>query len=241
MADGNKTAQRIVAGAAVCTVAWVLIFLIYFAARPKLFTRMFPHELGEFLAGWSALLAFLWALIAVIFQQRQFSNETAKLAAESAKSRKETANAELEHWLERLGMEIQTLAETCAKCELHKKDEDSELLSDLVGNYQVCANLARGYQYGRLISEVGDGLGEFVKRVEDDWVIDAEEGTFEVLAADVDALKDLIANVAKTIAAGAESSDAPVKTDIDNFQKQIGAASECVDAIQRAYSQLGTS
>jgi hypothetical protein len=240
MEDESKTAQRYLRRAVIGTIIWGVLFLIYFTVKPRLFTRMFPHELGEFLAGFSAPMAFLWALIAVLYQRQQFSNETDKLTAESAKYKKEAANAALEHWLDRLGTEIQTLAETCGKCELHKKDEVSELLSDVVGNHQVCGNLVRGYQYSRLLYEVGNGLGEFVKRVQDDWVIEADHDVFELLAADINALKELLANIVKAMAAGSESGDAPVKADIEEFRKHIDAASVCVNAIQKEYNELGT-
>jgi hypothetical protein len=241
MADEDKTAQRYFWGATIGTSIWGAIFLIYFAIRPQIFTRMFPHELGEFLAGFSAPVAFFWALIAVLFQRRQFLNETAKLAAESTESKEKAATAELEHWLERLGMEIQTLAATCGKCELHKKDEDSELLSDVIGNYQVCANLARSKDYTRLLFEVRNGLGEFVKKLQDDWVISAAANDFEDLVADINALKDLVTNTANAIASGAASGDAPPKHDIENFNDQIGAASKFVNSIQKEYNELGKS
>jgi hypothetical protein len=64
----------------------------------------------------------------------------------------------------RLGMEIQTLAATCAKCELHKKDEDSESLGEVIGNYQVCANDQAGYAARNALTLKGLITGESLAR-----------------------------------------------------------------------------
>jgi hypothetical protein len=82
-------------------------------------------------------------------------------------------------------------------------------------------------------------LGEFVEKIQDGWVISADDDDFEDLVADISALKDLITNTAKAIAAGGASGDAPPKPDIDNFTVQVSAASKYVNSIQKEYNELG--
>jgi hypothetical protein len=198
------------------------------------FANLQPSEWGEFLAGVSALLAFIWAAIAAVFQLHALLNE-------ATKSNKETADANLEHLQERLGREILTLAHRGERSRLHGPNGESALLSDFVGTYQQCAEYAGGREYVRLIGDVEVGLKRFVENIDQGWAIDVNEIELEDLAADIGVIKGTCERISAAVNDGAKLGDWPDSQKVVAFKTRVESALDAVRAIQKVCSQLDAS
>ena len=227
------------------TIIWIGAAGIYIYFKWNVtFPNLQPSEWGEFLAGWSAIMAVIWAFVAVMYQRHQLANETVKATAESEKVAQEAAERKQEHLLKQLGKEILTLAHTCEECELHGPGGESTLLSDDIGKHQLCAEYVHGGQYERLIQDVGDGLQKFVDKICPDrsdnreWSINANDGDMDDLAGDIGLIKGTCRKIIDAVNSGVLVTDCPPKDRLEVFCARADSAFKCVQAIQQECQRL---
>lgn len=235
--------QQYLKYARIGTFIWVSVAAIYFATNRCLFFRMFPHELGEFLAGWFAPLAALWVGAAVVLQRAQLVAQRKELDHAIEESRRsmedlhrDASEARIERLIERLMFGIQRLARTTERCEIGRRDEVASV-SEILGRHPTYVALAKGGEVARVLDECGGGIEALVGKIEDGWVMDSSDELLEDLFVELGSLDRICAEIGTACASGGSMSEGTAE--LQRFRACVQRGYQLIGAIRQEYDALG--
>lgn len=242
--------------AAVFTLLWVVALCLYFGVAPHLFIRMFPHELGELLAGWFAPLAAVWVGAAVILQKEQLAAQKIELEHASGalklqadESRRSVEQLErnaliirLERLLERLMFGIQRFTRTAEGREIHSPSrwEQSAQITSVLGGHRKYIDLFRSSEVERALKEFGEGLSLLIERIGEGWVVEVTVDVVEDFCTELSSLCRIVGEVER-LAVSIEDRELhgiPDGPALQVFRECAMHANKVFDEVLRNYETL---
>ncbi len=231
------------------TIIWLGALAGYVLLVPHLFARMFPHEVGEFLAGWFAPLAATWVGVAVWLQRQQLIAQTEELKHSSEALRLQSEQFQrsinlmeqsavatrLDRLRERVILGVLRIVKNIERQEVQSPVGERVKMESLFGSYSFYGELFRGRETELAMSKFGEGLARLTQNMQEDWVLGTTRAVINELCIDLTYLDRIGADMDR-IYSSLASSQISVDT-IDSavlaaFRIQVANADRALEALR---------